>query len=368
VAQRPQIGAHAARPRPNRRSELLNVTDCTDAAARACHATRVIVYARIRRFRKQRLNLRGLPRALMGALALCWTAHVTAQVPVDPAAFTIVVMQAMRGEGSIEVSSRAPLELRAQAAPRVLNVSLEALHHECVMLLGFCRDAIRRYVEAAHEALAGPPPLPDASHLRVLLRTHTFVQELLQAQGSSGTLLVQELLQAQGSSGTLPLVRPYVGDLYMILALAGDSLHWLVAASILEKLGLTESAAFELGVNNTRAALPRLSHVVRPYGSSGFSYTSGNIDSSRLLMHDDWRRIAEGTTGELLIVVPDQDKILFGVIQSASQLHRFKHAAAEATRSAERWTPSIYRWTASGWEMLSDEQLAADHPSSTALK
>ena len=281
-------------------------------------------------------------------LAVLFPAGVGAQVPSDPAAFTAVIEQALRdklGAGT-RISSPVPLVVEIDI-PGVRLPTLNGLHAKCDAHAGYCRDAIQKYVDSVAETIGGPPLKPAPSQMRVLIRHREFVEQLPRGEGGTGP--------------SPPIARPFVGDLWMVLALAGKHVHWLVTPGVLHAFNLDPAAAFELALRNTREALPRLAHVVKPMGSSGFSHAHGESYSSRLLLGDDWRAVAAARKGELLAIVPDADNIVFGTIRSSTDLDKFKRVAAEATRiTGDSRSSTIYRWRNEGWEVMAEAQMAVE--------
>jgi hypothetical protein len=290
---------------------------------------------------------KGFLRSIVWIVALC-PAHVLAQVPLDPAAFTAVIAEALRGklDAGTRISSSVPLAIELDT-PGVRLPTLDGLHAKCGAYAGYCRDAIQKYVDSAAETIAGPPLQPAPSQMRVLIRHREFVEQLPRGEGGNGP--------------APPIARPFVGDLWMVLALAGKHVHWLVTPGVLHAFNLDSSAAFEIARRNTRAALPRLSHVVKPMGSSGFSHAHGESYSSRLLLWDDWRAVAAARKGELLAIVPDADNIIFGTIRSSTELDKFKRVAADATRiTGDSRSATIYRWRNEGWEVMGEGRMAME--------
>lgn len=293
--------------------------------------------------------IKGLLYSVIAMSGAGFSATCAAQIPLDPVEFSAVVAQALREkvDPAIAVSTPAPLVLQVEVAGQSVSLPFDAVHARCIALSGFCRDSVRLYVAAAIETLAGAPANPSATQLRVLLRHRLFVEQLGRGNGSSRP--------------PPPVAKPFTGDLWMVLALAGKHVQWLVPHVMLERLGLDPSAAFELALKNTRAALPPLSHVVRPLGSSGFSHVYGDSVASRLLLAEDWRAVAARKPGELVAMVPDTDNVIFGVVQSLSELNAFKDLATEPTRlTGHPRTATIYRWRNEAWEPLAEEQLVRE--------
>ncbi len=299
--------------------------------------------------------MRDLLRSLITVVTLCYALGASAaQVPLEPSAFASFVVRALteKGDGSVRVSLAEPLVIRFESSGRVINARLDALHKQCVIQSGLCRDAIKRYVDSCLELVAGAPVKPQAAHLRVLVRDTTYVNQLIDSQ-------------RQGGSPPL-VMRQYLPDLWMVLAVAGQTVNWIASTDLIQNLGLSEAAAFDVALKNTREATRRLLHVARPLGQSEFSFATGENDSSRLLMHGEWRALAQARSGELLVAVPDTDIIIFGTVDSPDDMGRFKEAAARITSSAANpLSPSIYRWRTDGWEPVADAA-AAPQPEAAA--
>ena len=292
--------------------------------------------------------MRRLQQFVIVLLLTGFSLSAAAQVPLEPASFGNYVMQALRDRAgaSAQVSATEPLAISIELSGLRTTARLDSLHRHCVRERGICRDAIRRYVESFMEMIEGEPKNPLASQLRVLVKDSAYVKRL------------KDTFTEKGAAP--PVTKPYLAELWIVLAIAGESVHWIASTSVIERLRLDEATALDLALKNTRAAMLPLSHVAKPVGELPFSFSVGVYDSSRLLMHADWAAIADSQKGELIVAVPATDMIIFGTVQSGEDVKQFKEATLRARNTAARpLSTSLYRWHAGEWDVLSDEHMVS---------
>jgi hypothetical protein len=151
----------------------------------------------------------------------------------------------------------------------------------------------------------------------------------------------------------------------MVLAIAGETVHWLASAGTLRVMGLDEPTAFELALKHTRIELRRLEHDMRPLGQTPFSYSISELGGSRLFLHGDWADIAKHAKGDLVVAVPSTDLVLFGAATDKDAVKRLRDEAAKAGAvSSAPLNTRIFRWRPGGWEVVPEDVVVAAPPHS----
>ena len=294
-----------------------------------------------------------LMRRLLHGLAvifLCFSPAAHAQIPLEPDVFTTVMMHALseQADPSAKLSQPEPLLIRVEVGGRTLDARLDSLHRNCVSQVGFCRDAVKRYIASWLEFVKGAPEKPNAAQLRVLLRDADYVEQLTTSHSRAGA--------------AAPLAKQYLGELWMVLAIAGETVNWIASEKTLALLGLDAAAAFEIALKHTRQAIPRLPHVARPL-QGPFSISIGEYDSTRMLLHSDWAAVAPAHKGELLASVPATDVIIFGSSATPEDAAQLKDLASRVMRNASSpLSTDVYRWRGNRWELIPEAGLRAGSP------
>jgi hypothetical protein len=268
-------------------------------------------------------------------------------IPVERAAFTAYIadrLKEMRPAGMpVQITVPRPLTIKL-AAPSGLSVdaNLVDLHKHCAALEGRCEEEADKLVESAFQVFGEVTSAVASDMLRIALRSGEWVQALNEAHKLNRTAPV--------------VAKPYVGELWMILAIAGSSFTRYATADTLSKLKLEESAAYELALKNTTGAkAPILERALPLRGTLFHLLAEDELEPSRLLMHSEWAQVAKSRAGALIVSVPASNALIFGHARTNDDLTRMRQIARDASRTAIRSvSPQLFRWRENGWELLDE--------------
>jgi hypothetical protein len=171
---------------------------------------------------------------------------------------------------------------------------------------------------------------PTADQLRVAMRPKAYTDRI---RGFDPTLLV----------------RPLAGDLEQVMMLDTPKNASPVSAAGLKELGLTAEQAWARAAKNT---LAELTPAPKPPAPGQVAHFGGGrfYESSRLLDHAGWGRVAKATRGGLFVVVPSRDMIIWGDAAEPGIGKGMVDIARESMgQSPIPLTDTLFRWTPKGW-------------------
>ena len=188
------------------------------------------------------------------------------------------------------------------------------------------------------------------------------------AQRLDDTLRIYPDLTAPRAGGTdvVSVHRPFVGGMQISLVRRSDNREFVpVSAADLVALHLTADQAFALAKRNLRLLLPPFT-IELPAASSELSgmrsIEGDGLESSRLLLDDDWRELATLLGGPVVAVAPMHGSLLFGR-DTLTQVSRAKWIPAAQFlelasnvllpyRRTAMLSRSVLRWTTMGWQAV----------------
>ena len=283
---------------------------------------------------------------LLGCTA--FPALVRAQsVPLEQVEFTSYVAELLRTTApehiKVQVTVVRPLAVTLSAPSGVaVEANLMPLHSHCVAMQGRCFDAAEKMIQAAFQVFGEATRPIERDMLRPVLRTRAYVESL------------RELHSKRGMPSLL--AKPYVGELWIVLAIKGSALIRMATSDTLQQLGLDESAAFELALQNIRDTKAPVLERAQPLRGTRFNIIAEDgYEASRLLMHDEWSAVARSRAGDLIVSVPASDAVIFGLVRDRDDIKALREiVASQARRTLVPISPQIFRWRPDGWELLDE--------------
>jgi hypothetical protein len=276
------------------------------------------------------------------------SASAHAQAPRDRAALTKAMADkfgaALPG-AAVEIK-QPPLTLgvKLPGSDNEFQVSLDRVWQFCSKNKSECPAQMNDFVAKSAAAIAdagnGPAAAPlDVSTLRLVVRPAAYVNNVRRQM-------------AQGGAGSEPIVGLIAGDLWWVLVSDSEQSVRIVAKNELDKNKLGARAAMELARANLEHLLPPLSKVASRPGASGVSVIQGDYyASSRLLLNeDDWDKLAQSFSGQLIAVAPDPRFLLFadnGVKGARDAMDQM--AEDIASKSDRPLSMALVQWTNDGW-------------------
>ena len=282
-------------------------------------------------------------------------------VPLEQVEFTAYIAELLRTTGpehiKVQVTVARPLAVTLSAPSGVaVEANLVPLHSHCVAMQGRCFEAAEKMLQAAFQVFAEATRPIERDMLRPVLRARAYVESL------------NELHRRRGMPSLI--AKPYVGELWVVLAIKGTALIRMATSDTLQQLGLAEPAAFELALQNIRDTKAPVLERAQPLRGTRFNIIAEDgYEASRLLMHDEWSAVARSRAGDLIVSVPASDAVIFGAVRDREDIQALREiVASQARRTLVPISPQIFRWRPDGWELL-DEPTAraqANPPVDTA--
>lgn len=239
----------------------------------------------------------------------------------------------------VRVEQPASLTLKLSSdGKEILTAHLGRLWAACQRVEEKCPDFAARYVAGVASAVREQARPLDKEALRITVRPITYVESI-----------------DQGEPETAPITREFVGDLVMVLVVDGARTIRPASRSDLDALKLTEDEAFDVAKDNLRKReLKPLKAVLKTVSGKTIERLEENAyESSRLVLHEDWREYVDKVGGNLIVTVPSANLLLYGIGQTLDQVDAMGTLAREAARkSARPLSTTIFRWSYSGWQVL----------------
>jgi uncharacterized protein YtpQ (UPF0354 family) len=245
--------------------------------------------------------------------------------------------------GSIEVVSGVEIAMKTEAGAE-LRIRLDNLRASLAQADGpEARVGLVEYfARAIREALR-------TSEREEALRVEDLVPLVRDAR------YVQELGSLDGPEGVI--VRPFVADLFLVLAFDGEHTQHLATQKSIDRLGIEAGDLLGLARRNlaTKVAEVEQRTLDDDGPRVGILVTGGDLEASLLLLDDVWARVALGLEGEMVACVPARDVVLFADTASEGAVARMGEIADEILEDGDHVISStLLRRTLSGWERFAD--------------
>lgn len=235
----------------------------------------------------------------------------------------------------VEIASALTLRILQADGTDLLHANLDRLSDFCARSAENCEAATAQYVGAMAETIQDHVRPIDASEIRLNVRARKGLEEAQRALPPEAPEL---------------LMRPFAGDLALVIALDFPATMRIFTSEDARKLGITEEQAIEIGRENLQATLNPLSDYPAPTGKQSIRYLDdSSYEASRMLLHAEWRAVAEALGGSLVAGVPSPDLLVYGRVDSAQSLDALRTFVYEAVRRAARpLSASLFRGSANG--------------------
>jgi uncharacterized protein YtpQ (UPF0354 family) len=245
--------------------------------------------------------------------------------------------------GSIEVVSGVEIAMKTEAGAE-LRIRLDNLRASLAQAEGpEARVGLVEYfAKAVKEALR-------TSEQEEALRAEDLVPLVRDAR------YIEELGASTGENAVI--VRPFVADLFLVLAFDGEHTQHLATHKTLERLGIPEEGVIELARTNLAKKVAEVEQRTLDDDGPlvGMLVTGGDLEASLLLLDDVWARVALNLTGEMVACVPARDVVLFADTASEGAVARMGEIADEILEDGDHVISStLLRRTSKGWERFAD--------------
>jgi len=261
----------------------------------------------------------------------------------DALAPTVGAALAELDVGSIEVVSGVEIAMKTEAGAE-LRIRLDNLRASLAQAEGpEARVGLVEYfAKAVKEALR-------TSEQEEALRSEDLVPLVRDAR------YIEELGASTGENAVI--VRPFVADLFLVLAFDGQHTQHLATHKTLERLGISEEGVIELARANLAKKVAEVEQRTLDDDGPlvGMLVTGGDLEASLLLLDDVWARVALNLTGEMIACVPARDVVLFADTASEGAVARMGEIADEILEDGDHVISStLLRRTSRGWERFAD--------------
>lgn len=281
---------------------------------------------------------------MVAAIALCiaTTWSIAQEIPLDEEGFAKVAAERVQRElpsYDIKPTIRLTLEGKRTDGESTGQLSLDRIYAFCSRNVRNCGAALDQYAKGIGEAIKERDRPIDKSMLRVAVRPVEYVDRVKKQMGS----------------GAAPIYgRPIGAGLALVHVLDYTRSIRFVGEKDLSRLQVTEDEVFKLGEQNVRASVKPLSEVTPTPGPNSFgSITGEDYASSRIAFHGDWKALSERLNGNLIVMLPAPDVLLYGDGSTPVGVEALRTFGRDmAGKSSRPLSLAVLRWTTSGWEEL----------------
>jgi len=282
-----------------------------------------------------------LKHFLLASLSLLVVTLVHAQdVPTDEEVFAKVAADRVQRElpdYRIAPTSRLTLEGKRADGESTGQLSLDRIYAFCSRNSRNCSAALDQYAKGIGEIVKERDRPIEKSMVRIAIRPAEYV-ERIKKQMVTGPIAMYS--------------KPIGGGLAVVPVLDYSRSVRFVGEKDLLKLGVSEEEIFNLGEENLRSSVKPLAQVAPVPSANAFGTITGeDYASSRVVFHGEWKSLAEKLNGNLVVMLPASDVLLYGDGSTAVGIEALRTYGSEmAKKSTRPLSPVVLRWLPTGWE------------------
>lgn len=259
--------------------------------------------------------------------------------PADEAGFVKYMAERIsRSTGTrVETADRLSLRVLKSDGEYLLSANLHRIWAACERVRERCADFVQEYVSGVSSAVVERLKPVKKTSLRIAVRPTAYLETASQIQKVEA-----------------PIVRAFAGDLSLVLVVDGVRTLRMANQKDLQTLKLSEEEAFAAAKANLVSDLKPLRSVLKPIVGKSIGFLEEHAyESSRLVLHEEWRELAAQLGGSLIVAVPTTNVLLYGSGASAEAVDALRTFALNVGRKSQRpLSPLIFRWTAQGWAVV----------------
>ena len=239
----------------------------------------------------------------------------------------------------VEVASPLTLKINQADGTHILQANLDRIFAFCTRSAEQCEAATSQYVAGLSGVVKDRVRPIELSMIRLNVRPRKGLESAQQQLPPDAPRIV---------------LRPFAGDLALTAVLDFPTSMRMFTNEDAKKLGIDENQAIEIGRKNLRASLKPLSEFLPPTAEQSFRYLGdGPYESSRMILHSDWARVAKALGGSLIVGVPSSNLLVYGRGDSELAMDALRTFVRDAIRKTDRpLSASLFRWTENGWDEL----------------
>jgi len=302
--------------------------------------------------RRYCLPLPRLPRAFLVVIMSVVASSASANVPTDDAGLTAFAAEAFaRGLPEAKVTIKGPLLLDLETSSSEGSADAHVTKTHLQITLHNVADHCRRDPEKCDQEVT----TFVANFIATVKEMSTPIQKFeLRVVVRSAEYVESARHRLAGRPDSDFVARQFVGGLWALLV--ADSAHAIksVSAQNLAPLGLSADAAMSLGEQNVAAELGPLNTAIHELPPNGVGYINGNFyNSSRLLLHDDWKELSKSMNDHLVVAVPANDIVVYAAAGDPIALDAIGiMVKAVGMKSVRPLSGTLFKWVPGGWEIV----------------
>lgn len=297
------------------------------------------------------LPLIRLPRTFLVVIMSVVASTASANVPTDEGLTAFAAEAFAKGLPEAKVTIKGPLLLDletsssegsadAHVTKTHLQITLHNVADHCRRDPEKCEQEVTTFVANFIATVKEMSTPIQKSELRVVVRSAEYVES------------ARHRLAGRPDSDFV--ARQFVGGLWALLV--ADTAHAIksVSAQNLTRLGLSADAAMSLGEQNMAVELGPLNTAIHDLPPNGVGYINGNFyNSSRLLLHDDWKELSKSMNGHLVVAVPANDIVVYAAASDPIALDAISTLVkAVGVKSVRPLSGTLFKWVPGGWEIV----------------
>lgn len=275
--------------------------------------------------------------AILSLVALTPSPLAAQQARVDEQAFSEEVLARLRAvyrDGELRIKPDEPLVIQVRKAAgwdeAVFNLN---------RIYGYCQQNPPADCEQAKAEFVDRVvrPLPEvlSKNLRVIVRDQAYLDYITQV--------------TRDRQDAKPLTRDLGGGLYALLAVDAPQNIALANPAALEKLGLGESAAWDVALAQTRAALPAIP-ADKIAKREGFALEGKEYLASLLAFDDEWSKLAAAGGADMFVTAVSDQFVFVGFLADGPKMDEFRQAVVDDCNAQPRCvTPQVFRLRNGRW-------------------
>ena len=298
------------------------------------------------------LPLMRLPRAFLVVIMSVVASSASANAPTDDAGLTAFTAEAFAtGLPEAKVTIKGPLLLDLETSSSEGSADAHVTKTHLQITLHNVADHCRRDPEKCDQEVT----TFVANFIATVKEMSTPIQKFeLRVVVRSAEYVESARHRLAGRPDSDFVARQFVGGLWALLV--ADSAHAIksVSAQNLAPLGLSADAAMSLGEQNVAAELGPLNTAIHELPPNGVGYINGNFyNSSRLLLHDDWKELSKSMNGHLVVAVPANDIVVYAAAGDPIALDAIGiMVKAVGMKSVRPLSGTLFKWVPGGWEIV----------------
>lgn len=198
--------------------------------------------------------------------------------------------------------------------------------------------AIDDYVSKIGQAIADRERPISREDLRLAVRNHSVIQRSLAALGA-------------GSKAAYP--RSLAGDLDIVPVIDSPASIRYLGQRDLATLELSQQQAEAIAMRNMRLLQKPLADITKTPPRNGIGIINEEYAASRLIWPEDWANLAKSAGGNLVVMAPTYDTVIYGAGTTAIQVDALRSLGLNiAKHSQVPLSATVLRLTHEGWEVV----------------